>query len=198
MFVHVIEGQTGDGAAFRRLVERWDVDVKPGAAGFLGATGGTATDGTAIMFMRFTDEAAASMNRERAEQRAWWQDALAVFDDPPTVQESSDIALLLDGGSDDADFVQVVRAAAPDRARVDALMTPDRIAAVQRSRPDLIGSVRAWLADGSFVEAAYFTSEAAARDAEQSDDYERAEEEFAAAYGSMTFVDLPAPILLAP
>jgi len=198
VFVQVIEGHTGDPAAFRALMERWDVDVTPRAAGSLGVTAGVSADGTAIVFLRFADETAAVASGELVERRAWTEDLLTTFDGPPSMDGSGDVALLLDGGADDADFVQVVRAVTPDRARIDALMTPDRIAAVQRSRPDLIGSVRVWLADGSFVEAAYFTNESAARDAEQSDDYERAEEEFAAAYGPMTFVDLPAPILLSP
>jgi hypothetical protein len=198
LFVQVIEGGTADEAAFRRLMERWNAEVKRAAAGFLGATAGVSADGTAVAFVRFVDEAAAVANRQRAEQAGWSQDLLEVFEEPPTVDESSDVALLLAGGSDDAGFVQVVRAATPDRARVDALMTPERIKDVQRSRPDLIGSIRVWLADGSFVEAAYFTSESAARDAEQSDDYEDVEAAFVEAYGPMTFVDLPAPILLSP
>jgi hypothetical protein len=198
MFVQVIEGRITDEAALGRLLDRWDADVKPGATGFLGATAGVSSDGSAIVFVRFVDEAAAVWNRGRPEHTAWWDELLDGFGAPLTVDESADVQLLLAGGSDDADFVQVLRASSPDRAKIDALMTPERIAGVQRSRPDLIGSIRAWLADGSFVEAAYFTSEAAARDAEQSDDYEDAEAPFADAYGPMTFVDLPRPILLSP
>ena len=198
MFVQVIEGRTDDAASFRTMMGRWDIDVKPSAAGFLGATAGAATDGTAFVFMRFTDEAAAVENQRRPAHSAWWTNLLDVLVEPPVVHESADVALLLDGGSDDAEFVQVVKAASPDRARIDRLMTAERIAAVQQSRPDLIGSIRVWLDDGSFVEAAYFTTESAARDAEESDEYERAEEEFAAAYGPMTFVDLAALVLLSP
>jgi hypothetical protein len=123
---------------------------------------------------------------------------VAAFETPPTIDESADVQLLLGGGSDDAGFVQVVRAAAPDRSGIETLMTAERIAEVQRTRPDLIGSIRLWLADGSFVEAAYFTGESAARTAEQSADFEAAESPFADAYGPMTFVDLPGPIFLTP
>ena len=198
MFVQVIEGRTTDEAALRRLVERWDSDVKPGATGFLGTTAGVSADGTAIAFVRFVDEAAAGWNQRRPEHAAWWQELTEVLDEPPIVAESADVAVLLAGGSDDAGFVQIIRAPSPDRTQIDALMTAERIAAMQRSRPDLIGSIRVWLEDGSFIEAAYFTSESAARDAEQSDDYEDAEALFAAAYGPMTFVDLPAPMFLSP
>jgi hypothetical protein len=195
VFVQVIEGRSTDEAALRQLLQRWDTDVKPGATGFLGATAGVSPDGITILFVRFLDEPAAVWNRERPEHTSWWQELTELFDEPPTVHESSDIAVLLAGGSDDAGFVQVVRASAPDRAKVEALMTPERIAEVRRSRPDLIGSIRVWLADGSFVEAAYFTRESAARHAEESDDYEDAEAPFVEAYGPMTFLDLPAPIL---
>jgi hypothetical protein len=177
-------------------MERWDRDVKPGATGFLGTTAGVASDGTAIAFVRFVDEAAARWNEGRPEQVAWWHELAEVLDGPPMVTESADVALLLAGGSDDAGFVQIARAARPDRDQIDALMTPDRIAAVQRRRPDLIGSIRAWLDDGSFLEAAYFKAEPAARDAEHSDDDQNAEALFAAACGPVTFVDLPAPILV--
>ena len=198
MFVQVVEGRVTDGAALRRLVERWDAEVKPGVTGFLGATAGVADDGTAFAFVRFADEASAVANARRPEQAAWWEEMLQLYGEPPTFHESSDIALLLVGGSDDSGFVQVVRAATPNRSKVDALMTPERIAEVRRSRPDLIGSMRVWLADGSFIEAAYFTSESDARVAEQSDDYEEVESPFVEAYGPMTFADLRAPILLSP
>jgi hypothetical protein len=198
MFVQVIEGRVADEAALRRLVQRWDAEVKPGATGFLGATAGVSADGTGIAFVRFVDAAASGWNQGRPEHAAWWSDLMAVFEEPPAVDESPDIQLLLAAGSDDAGFVQVVRASAPNREQIDALMTPARIAEVQRTRPDLIGSIRVWLADGSFVEAAYFTSESAARHAEQSDDFGDAEAPFADAYGPMRFVDLPRPIFLSP
>jgi len=198
VFVQVIEGKVTDEAGLRRLLQRWDAEVMPDTTGFLGATAGVAADGTAILFVRFVDEPAAVWNRERPDHGAWWRELTEAFDGAPTAHESSDVALLLAGGSDDAGFVQVVRASTPDRAKIDALMTPERIAEMRRTRPDLIGSIRVWLADGSFVEAAYFTSESAARDAEGSDDYDDAEAPFTEAYGPMTFLDLPAPIFLSP
>ena len=92
----------------------------------------------------------------------------------------------------------MIRAATPDRAKVDALITPERIVEVQSSRPDLIGSMRVWLVRGAFIEAAYFTSESAAREAERSDDFADAEAPFFEAYGPMTFANLRAPIFLSP
>src|SRR5262249_25079414 len=120
-----------DEPSLRRLVQRWGAEVKPGAEGVLGATAGGSADGAALVFVRFADEASAEANRRRSEQAAWWQDMLETFEASPAVHESSDTALLLAGGSDDAGFVQVVRAPTPDRAKIDALMTPERIAEVE-------------------------------------------------------------------
>jgi hypothetical protein len=193
MFVRAIEGRVGDAEALRRLLTRWDAEVRPIVTGFLGATAGVSDDGAGAIFLRFADEASADATARGPEHESWWRDILDVFAEP-TVHESSDIELLLAGGSDDAAFVQVVRTATPNRVKVDALMTPDRIQEVQRTRPDLIGSMRVWLPDGSFIEAAYFTNESAAREAESSDEYADAEAPFFQAYGPMTFVDLRSPI----
>jgi hypothetical protein len=175
-----------------------DSEVKPGAIGFLGATAGICDDGTAVAFVRFADEASAIATIKRSEHQRWWHDMQQVLIAPRTVHESGNVVLLLAGGSDDAGFVQVIRAATPDRVKVEALMTPERIAEVQSSRPDLIGSIRVWLANGSFIEAAYFTRESAAREAERSDDFADAEAPFFEAYGLMTFANLRTPILLSP
>jgi hypothetical protein len=198
VFVQVIVGRVGDDLAIRRLFRRWDAEVAPAAVGFIGVTAGACDDGTAVAFVRFADEASAVATARRSEHADWWQEMLQVFATPRSVHESSDISSLLAGSSDDAGFVQVIRAATPDRVRIDSLMTPARIAEVQESRPDLIGSDRVWLADGSFIELAYFTSESAARAAEQSDNFAEVEAPFFEAYGPMTFADLRTPIFLSP
>src|SRR5262249_7439083 len=119
VFVQVIEGRVNDETALRRLVQRWDAEVGPGATGFLGITAGVAADGTAIAFVRYIDDAAAGWNRGRSEYTSWWEELMAEFAAPPVVDESADVQLLLAGGSDDADFVQVLRAPRPDRAKID-------------------------------------------------------------------------------
>jgi hypothetical protein len=58
--------------------------------------------------------------------------------------------------------------------------------------------VRVWLPGGAFVEAAYFTSEADARKGESSAEFSGPEEEFAALFGDMTFIDLRDPFLTGP
>ena len=71
MFVQVIQGQTSDVGAMRVQIEAWERDVKPGAIGFLGSTGGVTEDGEFITAARFDSEDSARANSDRAEQSAW-------------------------------------------------------------------------------------------------------------------------------
>ena len=50
MFVQTIKGKTNNPAKLKEQAERWQVDVRPGAVGFLGGTCGVADDGTFIFF----------------------------------------------------------------------------------------------------------------------------------------------------
>ena len=198
MFVQVIKGRTNDADAVLRQGQRWIDEVRPGAKGYLGGTAGVADDGTVVVFVRFVDEAAARANSERPEQGAWWQEMAKLLDGEPTFRESSDISTLFDGGSDKAGFVQVMEGTVSDRAKAEAMETPELMAELRAARPDLLGSVRVWFEGGAFAEAAYFSSEADARKGEASDDFSGSQEEFANVFGEMTFVDLRKPQLSGP
>jgi hypothetical protein len=194
MFVQVIKGRTRDAAGVRRQSERWRDEIRPGAVGFLGSTIGIADDGTFVALARFTDEAAAKENANRPEQGAWWEETAKLFDGEPSFRESSDTATLFEGGSDRAGFVQVMEGTAADRAKAEAMETPELVDQLRAARPDLLGSLRVWFPDNSYVEAAYFTSEADARKGETSNDFSGPGEELAAAFGEMTFTDLRDPL----
>jgi hypothetical protein len=119
------------------------------------------------------------------------------FDGEVTFRESTDVTLLFDGGSDDAGFVQVMEGAVKDRSAADAFMTPEMAEGLRAARPDLLGAVTAWFTDGTFVEVAYFTSEAAARAGEASGDFAGPQQEYAALFTGLTFLDLRDPMLVA-
>src|SRR5262245_742418 len=121
MFVQVIKGHTSDPAGFIRQGESWQSDVRPGAIGYLGSTGGVAEDGTFIVLARFADEASARANSERPEQGAWWEETSKYVDGEASFRESSDVRTLFDGGSDDAGFVQIMEGSVSDRAKADAM-----------------------------------------------------------------------------
>ena len=198
MFVQIINGKVKDAEAVRRHDERWRTEVMPGAKGFLGSTVGVADDNRFIAFVRFSDEAAARANSERAEQSAWWSEFEKTLDGTPTFRESSDVALLFDGGSDKAGFVQVMDGSVSDRAKAEAFETPEMLADLHKARPDLIGSVRAWFTGGKFVDVAYFTNEADARMGEKAEEFAGPSDQYMALFDDMTFLDLRDPILVSP
>jgi hypothetical protein len=167
MFIQAIIGKVADAAALRSASERWDADVRPQAAGFLGATMGVAGDGTSVAVVRFESRAAAEANSQRPEQDAWWAAASTLYDGGVTFLDCDEVLEFLDGGSDDAGFVQVLVGTVTDDAK--ARVVPDAAAeALRRLRPELIGGTRSF--NGSqFIEVVYFTSEAEARAGEQTE-----------------------------
>lgn len=162
MFVQVIEGQVADRDGLRRQLDRWTAELRPGATGYLGTTAGVSGDGWGLAVARFESAAAARANSERPEQGAWWAETERCFSGTIDFTDSDDVQTFLAGGSDDAGFVQVMKGTGMDRAQVDALDRAFERSAAQ-VRPDLIGVNRIWTGPGSYVEVAYFTSEADAR-----------------------------------
>ena len=76
-------------------------------------------------------------NSERAEQTAWAEGFSSLFDSAPEFRDYDDVVLLLDGGSDDAGFVQVIQGTLTDRSVIDVLNSdPESLRAM---RPDIIG-----------------------------------------------------------
>ena len=203
MFVQVIEGSTRDTEGLRNQLDRWAREVAPGAAGYLGSTGGITEEGTVVVLARFESEAAARASSARPEQDAWWNETAKHFEGEVTFRDLSDVETALGGGSDEAGFVQVMRGRAHDRARLTALEAK-WMPAMAAARPDLIGVVRGWEGD-VFTQAAYFTSEAAARAGEAAEPPSGASaedlaelREFGSLMGEMTYTDLRDPWLHTP
>jgi hypothetical protein len=195
MFVQVIKGKTKDPAGVTRQLERWREELKPGAVGFLGSSGGVADDGTVILFARFRDEAAARANAQQPEQDAWWQATAKYFDAEPSFRESTDVSTLLEGGSNDAGFIQVMEGKVNDRAKAEAFESPEMLEQLRSARPDLIGGLRVWFDGGAFAEVVYFTNEEDARKGESSGDFSGPQEEYTSLFGEMTYTDIRRPLL---
>jgi hypothetical protein len=194
MFVQVITGRTKDAAALQRQADRWRTEVRPGAAGFLGGTGGIADDGTVIFTARFEDEASARVNSQRPEQSAWWNETAQCFDGEPTFRESTDTDLLFGGGSDEAHFVQAMEGRVLDRAKAEALEAGGILEQMRSARPDVIGGLRVWFPDGRYLMLVYFTSEEKARRGEMSQEFADAQSEYESQFTDVTFIDLRRPI----
>ena len=197
MFVQIIEGKVSDTAGLHRQLDRWQAEIRPGAAGFLGSTGGVTDDGVGFAIARFESAAAAQANSERAEQGAWWAETEKCFDGPVSFTDSEDAEEFLAGGSNDAGFVQVMKSSGVDRAVVNDL---DQQFAKHAAawRPDLIGGVRIWTGETSAVDVNYFTSEAEARQNENKEppaELAAAMAQFAEVMANTEFLDLREPWL---
>jgi hypothetical protein len=164
MFVQVITGTAKDAAGVRRQRDKWEQEVRPGAVGFLGSTGGITDDGRLIVIARFEDAAAAKANSERPEQGAWWSEMEKLIDGAD-FKDSTDQILMLGGGKDDAGFVQVMRGHVTDAAKMaDLRKASDEMEKVfSAARPDVVGEVIALHADGTYTDVVYFSSEDEAR-----------------------------------
>jgi hypothetical protein len=97
MFVQVIQGQASDADAVRSALEAWQRDLAPGAAGWLGSTGGITDDGRMIALVRFESAQAAQRNSDRPEQDAWWSAVSRLFTGEPTFSNSEDVIVDLVG-----------------------------------------------------------------------------------------------------
>ncbi|MDP9075002.1 MAG: hypothetical protein M3N98_12730 [Actinomycetota bacterium] len=167
MFIQVASGDVAEHSVLRQQLERWVVEVRPGAAGFLGATAGITSRGHFVSVARFDGKPAARSNLERPEHVQWWKRTERCFNGPVEVRESEDLDFLGNGGSDSAGFVQVIEGRTGDRARFMVLEREIERGFV-KERPDFIGSMLVWWESGAWLEVAYFSSEEQTRAAEQS------------------------------
>jgi hypothetical protein len=200
MFIQVIQAKVADEAGLRSTLERWREELLPGATGYLGTTAGITDDGTFIALARFESTEAAQANSDRPEQGAWWADVEKNFDGAAGFADFDNVTPWLDGGSDDAGFVQIMRGHSEDAARMhDVMSRHDEV--VREGRPDIIGGLMAHDDDGDYVDAIYFRSEEAARTGEATEPPEEVRAEMEEGWklmGEVTYFDLKDPILLSP
>jgi hypothetical protein len=166
VFIQTIQGTVIDAAALRRSIARWQSEIKPGARGYLGSTGGVTADGRAITVVRFEAEADARANSERPEQGAWWNEASKAFGDDVTFHDCKDVDTAFGGGNEAAGFVQVIQGRTNNQTELRALGI-DRAEELHALRPDILGVVIGWHGDGGFTQVVYFTSQEAARAGEK-------------------------------
>jgi hypothetical protein len=165
MFIQVISGRVDDVETMERLSERWERDLRPGAAGFLGTTQGVSDDGRFVALARFESAEAAATNSDRPEQGAWWAEMEQVVSDV-TFHDCSRIETLFGGGKNEATFIQVMQGRIKDRAKADAVFSSAAEAEVmlREVRPDVIGEIIAIHDDGdTYTDVVYFSSEEEAR-----------------------------------
>lgn len=166
MFIQIIQGRCSREDEMHQALDQWRTDCVPGAEGWLGATYGFTDDQMFIAVVRFENEEMARRNSDRPEQTAWWRSTEQLFDGPVEFHDCNDVLLMMDGGSDEARFVQVIRGRVDDPTRLRSAMettTP----LLHEARPDILGATVAIEDDGTFTETVAFTDEAAAREGER-------------------------------
>jgi hypothetical protein len=192
MFVQVIQGVTKDAEALRDQRSRWVRDLRPGADGFLGSTGGVSYDGEFILVARFENEEAARRNSRRPEQDRWWSETAEHLDGEARFYDTTDVDLFLGGGSNDAGFVQIMQGVAKDRTRLaESLGKAEQW--LRSNRPELMGGFVVWQ-DNEFTQVVYFTSEDEARAGETQEPPAELED-WTELVDDLKFIDLHQPWL---
>ncbi len=163
MFIQVIQGRCHQQDELRSWAGRWKSELGADATGWLGGTFGFTDDGVFLGIVRFASRADAEANSARPEQDAWAQQLGGLLDGPPTFHDYDDVTVFLDGGSDDAGFVQVIQGQIDeDVAAVKGALLSEA-GTLRAMRPEIIGGTFAVAPDGSYTQTVAFTDEASAR-----------------------------------
>ena len=189
MFIQVIQAKTSRADEVRALLQEWN-DTSDDGSGLLGGTFGVTDDGEFIGVVRFESKEKAMANSARPETDAMAKRMAELMDSPPTFRDCDDVTEWLDGGSDDAGFVQVIQGRTDDPDRLKQVMTDDTDDDMRQQRPDIIGGTFALEDDGSFTNTIAFTDEASAREGEKNSS---PPEEMQALMRDLTFYDLRNP-----
>ena len=155
MFVEVLHGRV---SGAERLQEAWSAVVGAlGAVGdrWLGATGGTAADGTFIGLLTFESDEGARVTLDRLAERGIW-DQLGQAMAALTFRECPDVRAFGGARLADATVVHVQRGTARDAGRLAGAFAEARVRLWQRrGRAPALGGLLCWDSAGSSTIALY-------------------------------------------
>jgi hypothetical protein len=191
MFIQVVQGRSTRQSDVHALMDEWRRDLSPGATGWLGGTFGFTDDDQLLGVVRFESRDAAAANSARPEQGAWAERLAELMEGPLEFHDCDDVTLMMDGGSDQAGFVQVIRGRVEDPSRLKAMMADTTM--LHEMRPDVLGATLAFESDGTFTETVAFTSESEARIGEKAEPPAEVRRELDYAMEGATFYDLHHP-----
>lgn len=191
MFIQVVQGRCTRQDDVHALMDEWRRDLSPGATGWLGGTFGFTDDDQMLGVVRFESREAAAANSARPEQGAWAERLAEMMDGPLEFHDCDDVTLMMDGGSDEAGFVQIIRGRVDDPSRLKAMMADTTM--LHEMRPDVLGATLALEADGTFTETVAFASEEEARAGEKIEPPEDVRRELDYVMEGATFYDLHHP-----
>ena len=165
MFIQIIQAKCTRQDEARALGDRWVEEMGPHAIGWLGGTYGFTDDDMFVAIVRFESREKAMENSARPETDAFAKKMGELMDGPPSFFDSDEVETFLDGGSDDAKFVQIIKGKA-DPGLWQKMGNDE--SQLREMRPDIIGGTVAIQNDGSYVETVAFRDEASAREGEAS------------------------------
>jgi hypothetical protein len=191
VFIQIMQGTCTRPAELRAHLETWTSELGPGAPGWLGGTFGFTDDDAFVGVVRFESRESAMANSARPEQGEWAATMESLMDGPMEYHDCDDVMPFLDGGSDDAGFVQVIQGKVDDPDRIKAMLADTT--RLHEMRPDIIGGTLAIEADGSFTETIAFRDEDSARAGEQQEPPAEVREELESMLVGARFYDLHEP-----
>jgi hypothetical protein len=191
VFIQIIQGKCTRHDELRAMAQAWRTEVGGGAVGWLGGTYGFTDDDMFVGVVRFDSRESAMANSARPEQTAWAEQMMALMDGPVEFHDCDDVMLFLDGGSDDAGFVQIIRGRVDDVDRLKAMLADTDM--LHEMRPDIVGGTLAIEADGTFTETIAFRDEASARQGEMMEVPEPVRSDLEYAMRGASFFDLHHP-----
>jgi hypothetical protein len=191
VFIQVIQAKTSRQDEVRELMEEWS-GMTDASNGFLGATYGFTDDGEFIGVVRFESKEKAMANSARPETDAMAGRMAALMDGPVEFHDCDDVTTWMDGGSDDAGFVQIIRGKTDDPDALKAMLTEDTDQ-LREMRPEIIGGTLAIEDDGTYTQTIAFTDEATAREGEKKPPPPEMAERMQETFRDVTYYDLHDP-----
>jgi hypothetical protein len=189
----MVQGHCSRQDEMRGLVDDWCATMAD-RPGWLGGTYGFTDDDRFLGIVRFDSSAARSECASTPEAAILWAAAEELFEGGHEIHESEDVTMMLDGGSDDAGFVQVMRGRVADADRFRHFTNDTEMTSMlHQARPEIIGATVAIEPDGSFLETIAFTDEASARQGEQLEMPADVRAEMESAMADVEYVDLHHP-----
>jgi hypothetical protein len=191
VFIQIMQGMCRRQDEMRAQLDRWLTERSPQVQGWLGGTYGFTDDDMFVAVIRFDSKESAMANSDSREQSEWWARTEALFDGPVEFHDCADVTLMMDGGSDQAGFVQIIRGKADDPDALRAMMSDTEM--LHEMRPDILGATLAIEDDGTFTETVAFTDEASARSGEQMEMPAEMRDRMATMMHDVSYVDLHHP-----
>jgi hypothetical protein len=177
----------------RMLVDDWCGRMAD-RPGWLGGTYGFTDDDHFVGVVRFETATDAREWSRESDAGLWWACAESLMAGAPEIHQSEDVMTMLEGGSDDAGFVQVMRGRVGNADALRRIVSDhDVTSMLHEARPEIIGATLLIEDDGTFTETVSFTDEEAARAGERKEMPAEMASQMQEAMADVEYLDLHKP-----